>query len=83
MNCPKCKSTKHRIPESRRTDSHVWRVRVCNSCHHPWVTQEISTDLTRFPKEVNQYKDSRRAEVSPETSKKKSFDTSSLKEFKW
>lgn len=83
MNCPKCKSIKHRIPESRRTEEYVWRVRICSACHHSWITKEIATDLTKFPKEVNQYKDNRRAEVSPEASKKKTFDTSSLKDFKW
>lgn len=45
--CPKCKSKKTEIYNSRKNQKHggsVWRRRNCLKCFHSWTTIEVSQD---------------------------------------
>lgn len=83
MKCPKCGKQEHRVPESRRSENHIWRRRICLLCHHNWVTQEASTDLRKMPVEVHQYKDAKRAVTGFSKKTLQEFDTSGLAAFRW
>jgi len=82
MDCPKCGAAKQRIPESRRTDTAVWRRRICLMCHHNWLTQEVFTDQKILPNEVwSRNERNRHSGFTKEKPKK--FDTSGLSGFRW
>jgi transcriptional regulator NrdR family protein len=55
MKCPQCGNTKQLTPESRRTETSVWRRRVCKGCHHTWLTQEQISPAKKMPTEVMQF----------------------------
>lgn len=40
MHCPNCNSQKSRVIESRPIEGVVWRRRICQSCHHLYLTTE-------------------------------------------
>jgi hypothetical protein len=45
--CPKCKSKKTEIYNSRKNEKHggsVWRRRNCLKCFHSWTTIEVSQE---------------------------------------
>ena len=45
--CPKCKSNKTEIYNSRKNQKHggsVWRRRNCRKCFHSWTTIEVSQE---------------------------------------
>ena len=53
--CPKCKSIKTGIYNTRKNDNHggsVWRRRICNSCCNVWTTIEVTQEY--FDKINNQ-----------------------------
>lgn len=87
MKCPKCGNIKQLTPESRRTETSVWRRRVCKMCHHIWLTEEVINSLQKMPPEVTHFLDNvmRHAPKEQEKSqdKSKTFDTSGLSKIQW
>lgn len=91
MKCPKCGGIKQLTPESRRTETSVWRRRVCKMCHHIWLTEEVSSSLQKMPTEVAHFLDKvmrhtpKHAPKKQEQSqdKSKTFDTSGLSKIQW
>lgn len=86
MQCSKCGSLKQLTPESRRTETSVWRRRVCKVCHHSWVTEEqirekMPTGVWAFHNNVVR----RAPKDKPSGTKvvKPKFDTSGLSEIRW
>jgi hypothetical protein len=58
MKCPRCKSKKTEVYDSRKTDKYdgsTYRRRICNSCYHSWTTYEIQQNyldtMVRIPVE--------------------------------
>lgn len=48
MKCPECNADRPYVPETRRLNKAVRRVRRCRSCGHIWETIEvILTDRVR------------------------------------
>ena len=47
MICPKCKSTQHKVNDSRPSrqlcteDNFIYRRRECLNCEHRWTTREV------------------------------------------
>lgn len=88
MQCSKCGSLKQLTPESRRTETSVWRRRVCKGCHHTWVTEEQIRPDGKMPTEVWNFHDNvvRRApKDKPSGTKvvKPKFDTSGIQQMPW
>jgi transcriptional regulator NrdR family protein len=87
VKCPKCGSIKQLTPESKRTETAVWRRRVCKICHLMWITEEQISPQPRMPTEVWQFTDKEmrnatKHEKKPAQSKPK-FDTSALQKLPW
>lgn len=90
MQCPKCASLKQLTPESRRTETSVWRRRVCKVCHHTWVTEEHIRPEAKMPTEVWQFNDAVMRQAPKEKAQgarprevKSRFDTITLAKFMW
>lgn len=87
MRCPNCGSIKQLTPESRRTETSVWRRRVCKACHGVWLTQEHISAEVRMPAEAHQFLDKvmRHAPKYMHFSEDHTpqFDTSGLERFRW
>lgn len=85
MQCPKCGGRKQRVIESRHTEFHVWRRRVCVHCHHTFITQEVLAETRTMPPEVHRFKDANRKtpKKPPEKNAPPKFDTSGLSNFRW
>ena len=43
MKCPKCGDSKSHVVETQKYDTVIARVRRCDSCGHPWQTNEENT----------------------------------------
>jgi transcriptional regulator NrdR family protein len=42
MKCPACQSSRIQTTTTRQADAaSVLRMRKCNICNHPWLTQEL------------------------------------------
>lgn len=87
MKCPKCGGLKQLTPESKRTESSVWRRRVCKNCHHIWLTEERISSEPKMPTEVWQFTDAvmRHAPKCRPADDKSTptFDTSGLMSIRW
>lgn len=83
MQCPKCGGYRHRIPQSRRSEQNVWRIRICDSCHHNWVTQEVVTDLAKLPPEISKFQHRNRQPSGFTKKALAKFDTSAIANIRW
>jgi transcriptional regulator NrdR family protein len=87
MKCPSCGNLKQLTPESRRTETAVWRRRICKSCHHTWLTEEHISASVRMPAEVQQFLDTMRHTPKHKPAEKKpaepKFDTRGLAGIRW
>lgn len=87
MKCPQCGGLKQLTPESKRTETCVWRRRICKTCHHNWLTKESISAATQMPSDVWRFTDT----VMRHAPKKKPdpktaapiFDTRALTDIQW
>lgn len=87
MKCPKCGNIKQLTPDSKRTETSVWRRRLCKGCNFMWLTQEqistetkMPTDVWRFTDAVIRQSPKEKDKVKP---KPKVFNTDHLKKLPW
>ena len=87
MKCPKCGNIKQLTPESKRTETSVWRRRVCKGCHSTWITEEQISTQKRMPTEVWQFTDKEMRKTTKymhfEEDHAPAFDTEHLKKLPW
>ena len=56
LQCPKCKSSKARVTDTREQEDRTLRRRRCVACAHRWVTLEVAREAveTKKPQTVPQ-----------------------------